>query len=79
MTIIMHNPPQIDFNDAVYKASDGIISAEWRVSAWEAIRTWIQGSVSSNPFGLKSSYPVRAPLTVSWAWVKGELTVVVVK
>ncbi len=75
---MMKNPSQVQVRDAIYDVGSGIMSDTWVNSAWDAMRIWIAGSLSTSPFRAGSPTPgTHTTLNVSWLWERGDLTVTV--
>lgn len=72
---MMFDPNEQQVKDAITQEGEGVISDDWKNSAWEAINDWIGGSVRSSPFSYKGQYKVQLALHVVWQWDNGTLKV----
>jgi hypothetical protein len=75
--IQLTNPSADEFRDAIAKEGGNVISEGWMKSAWDAVNTWIGGSVNSSPYSYMGQRHIELPLQIIWQWDNGTIKVVV--
>lgn len=75
--IILTDPGEEKFRDAIVQEGGGLISEEWMASVWEAANDWIGGSVNSSPYSYMGQTHIQLALQVKWQWDIGTLKVIV--